>query len=224
MHHPRSRLLAGLAAVVVAGAVIACNPATGSPSPTIEPPSTVPSLAATAEPSLGSVASPEASAPSTGSGPITVTATEYAFTGVPATIESGATLTLRNAGMEPHQLVVMRKASDLALSPDELLRLPPSQLAGIVTVVGSVSAQPGATSTGTITLDEPGTYILFDPTPTGATALPSFDINAPMPSSVPIGGFDFLKGMLVQVTVTAGPAGASAAPSAGVMESSPGPS
>jgi hypothetical protein len=223
MRHPRSRLLAGAAVVVVALTVIACNPATGTPSPTLELPTTVPSLAPSVEPSLGTEASPDTSLPATGSGQITVTATEYAFTGVPATIETGATLTLQNSGQEPHQLVVLRKEKDLALSPDELLRLPPDQLAGMVTLVGSVSAEPGATSSGSVTLDQPGTYILFDPTPTGATALPSFDLGAPMPSSVPIGGFDFLKGMLVQVTVTGG-TGGGAAPSSAIVESSPGPS
>jgi len=75
---------------------------------------------------------------------VDVTAKDYAFQGLPATVDAGKTsFEFANSGTEMHEMVVIRKNDDTTESFDELLALPQDEAEKKTTVAGSVFAPPG---------------------------------------------------------------------------------
>jgi hypothetical protein len=129
---------------------------------------------------------------------LTVTATEYAFGGLPATLEAGAVvIDFENTGEEFHQLLVLRVNDGVTETLDELLALPEAEGQSKAAPVGGAFAAPGGTGHGMIDF-EPGRYIAICFLPTGAT-----------PENMPLieagehdGAPHFTQGMVVEFNVT----------------------
>lgn len=105
--------------------------------------------------------------------PIVVTAVDYGFEGLPEKIRAGTTLTLVNESMvELHELVAIRLPDDETRSVDQLVQLPPDELAAffpsVATVVIAPPGESGFAVEGTGTLTEPGRYAVICAIPTGA--------------------------------------------------------
>lgn len=103
-----------------------------------------------------------------------VTATEYAFEGMPAEVESGLiAVKLTNEGQEAHEIGVGRKAEGVTETWQELLELPEEEADSSVVFVGGGFA-PSTGSIGYAFLDtsEGGEYaaLCFVPTGTVVTA------------------------------------------------------
>ena len=80
-----------------------------------------------------------------GSGPTTVEvrAVDYGFEDLPETVVAGSTLTLVNeSSVELHELVAIRLPDDEKRSADELVQLPPEELAQFFPLVDSVIIAP----------------------------------------------------------------------------------
>ncbi len=85
-----------------------------------------------------------------------VIATEYAFEGVPATLEAGeATFTLVNQGEEPHVMNLTKINDDRSL--EELIQLPQKEVQQVIEDAGQAEAKPGKSKTFTAEL-ESGRY------------------------------------------------------------------
>ncbi len=107
------------------------------------------------------------------SGTIEVTATDYGFSGLPDRVQAGTTFALTNTSdHEVHEYVAIRLPDDETRSVQELLQLPPEEIAAFFPLVDSVIIAPpgegGFPAVGTGTLDEPGRYALICTIPTGA--------------------------------------------------------
>ena len=106
-------------------------------------------------------------------GPVEVGAIDYAYTGLPATIAAGTELQLSNeSDSEVHELVAIRLPDDEQRSVDELVRLPPEELAAffpnVETVIVAAPGEVGIPVEGTGVLTEPGRYAVICVIPTGA--------------------------------------------------------
>ena len=107
------------------------------------------------------------------SGTIELTATDYGFEGLPARVQAGTTFTLTNTSdHELHEFAAIRLPDDETRSVEELLQLPPEELAAFFPLVESVMIAPpgegGFPVVGTGTLTEPGRYAFICAIPTGA--------------------------------------------------------
>ncbi len=107
------------------------------------------------------------------SGVIELTASDYGFEGLPARVQSGTTFTLKNTSSEElHEYAAIRLPDDETRSVEELLQLPPGELAAFFPLVDSVMIAPpgedGFPVVGTGTLTEPGRYAFICAIPTGA--------------------------------------------------------
>jgi hypothetical protein len=131
-----------------------------------------------------------------------VTAVDFAFEGVPTEVASGTTLGLTNEGQEVHEMVVVRRLPTTTQSLEELLAMPPDQAMGLVEDAGFAFAEPGQTAAETVTVGEPGDYIMVCFIPAGTTSLPSIDPNASAPPSLGTGAPHFTLGMVEEFTVT----------------------
>ena len=101
--------------------------------------------------------------------PVAVTAVNYAFQGIPATLDAGKTsFDLTNKGTEVHEVVVIRKNDDTTESFDELLALPEEEAQSKTTVVGSAFAAAGDDDYAVVDL-EAGEYIALCFIPEGTT-------------------------------------------------------
>lgn len=105
--------------------------------------------------------------------PVVVTAVDYGFEGLPEKVRAGTTLTLENESMvELHELVAIRLPDDETRSVDELVQLPPEELAAffpnVATVLISPPGESGFAVEGTGLLTEPGRYAVICAIPTGA--------------------------------------------------------
>ena len=158
-------------------------------------------------------------APATTAGPattaaaaetITVTAVDYGFEGLPSTIVAGTTLTLANeSSMELHEFVAIRLPDDETRSAEELLQLPPEELAAFFQFVSTViitppSAPEGFAVEGDGTLTEPGRYLVICAIPTGADPdeyLAAAAESEGGPPQVDGGPPHFVNGMFAEVTV-----------------------
>jgi uncharacterized cupredoxin-like copper-binding protein len=113
-----------------------------------------------------------------------VTATDDAFSGVPATATAGTTLLrLTNNGAEYHEIVLFRVADGETRSAQDLVALPQDQFAAALQQTGgSTLAAPGAQGVNTVDL-EPGRYVMACLIPVGSTpaafASGQVDPNAP---------------------------------------------
>jgi hypothetical protein len=89
---------------------------------------------------------------------IRVSATDYAFQGIPPTIAAGTTVfTLVNDGTEPHELDLYRIDDDTPQPMAELVRLPEAQRNEVLETITSVSTNPASADTVFATLI-PGRY------------------------------------------------------------------
>lgn len=106
-------------------------------------------------------------------GPIDITAVDYAFRDVPERVAAGSTVSLTNQSeVEVHEVVAVRLPDDETRSVEELVGLPPDELAAFFPLVETVLvAAPNASGVvveGDGTLAEPGRYALLCVIPTGA--------------------------------------------------------
>jgi hypothetical protein len=104
---------------------------------------------------------------------VVVTAVDYGFEGLPEKVKAGTTLALQNESMvEVHELVAIRLPDDETRPVDELVQLPPDELAsffpGVATVVIAPPGESGFAVEGTGVLSEPGRYAVICAIPTGA--------------------------------------------------------
>jgi plastocyanin len=104
---------------------------------------------------------------------VEVRAVDYGFEGLPERVAAGSTFTMVNeSAVELHELVAIRLPDDEQRSADELVQLPPEELAAFFPLVEAVViAPPEATGfpiEGTGTLSEPGRYLIICAIPTGA--------------------------------------------------------
>jgi len=105
--------------------------------------------------------------------PIEVRAVDYAFEGLPETVPAGTILTLVNeSSVELHELVAIRLPDDETRSVDELVQLPPEELAAFFPLVETVTIAPpeeaGFPIEGIGMLEKPGRYLVICAIPTGA--------------------------------------------------------
>lgn len=126
---------------------------------------------------------------------IEVTATDYAFAGLPTELEAGVvSFDLTNEGDEVHELLLLRKNDGVTQSPEELLALPQEEALALTTVVGvSAFAPPGGDDYLVADL-EPGEYLALCFVPVGMT---SHD-GGPPPDGPP----HAMEGMVAELTVT----------------------
>ena len=137
---------------------------------------------------------------------------DYAFVGLPDELAAGATLTIDNTSdSELHELVAVRLPDDESRGAEELLQLPPEELAVFFPGVTTVMLQaPGSDEVilaeGDGTLTEPGRYLVLCAIPTGAD--PGAYLSAAAeaeggpPQGVEGGPPHFVNGMWAEVTVT----------------------
>lgn len=111
------------------------------------------------------------SAPSTG--PLTVTAVDYAYEGLADEVAAGTEIALVNESRrEVHEFVAVRLDDDETRSVEELVQLPPEELgalfAGVEAVIVAPPNSDGFTVEGDGTLGSPGRYAIVCVIPTGA--------------------------------------------------------
>ncbi|MDJ0952967.1 MAG: hypothetical protein QNJ81_04750 [Acidimicrobiia bacterium] len=104
---------------------------------------------------------------------VAVRAVDYGFAGLPEQVAAGSTFTIVNeSSVELHELVAIRLPDDERRSADELVQLPPEELAQFFPLVETVIIAPpegdGIAIEGTGTLTEPGRYLIICAIPTGA--------------------------------------------------------
>lgn len=102
---------------------------------------------------------------------IEVTATDYAFAGLPEEMSPGTVaVTFANDGSEFHEMIVLRKNDDTGESFDEILAMTDEDAAqALVSEAGAIFAEPGATATALFNIEEPGDYIAVCFIPQGST-------------------------------------------------------
>jgi hypothetical protein len=212
----RTTLLRLGATVALAGATLAACSGTSSTSaspaatvaPSLEAPSTEPSMGASTEPSMEASASPESSS-SASSGPsgspeartVQVQAGDDRFMNIPVDPTTGTILTFRNVGQQAHGMWVLLRNPDATKDQtfDKIATMKPADLFKFVTVVGVLTADPGQEATGQIVLDQPGDYAVVDLLPVGTTTAPA----SPDPSAIPVGIPNFTKGLVGTFSVAA---------------------
>jgi hypothetical protein len=106
-----------------------------------------------------------------GYGQISITATDDAYHGIPATVGAGAVgLTLNNQGREAHQALIVRINDGVTQPFTALLDLPPDQRMQTAAALGSVEVDPGQVGTLFLRL-APGRYGVGDFLSQGSTSL-----------------------------------------------------
>jgi len=129
-----------------------------------------------------------------------VTASEYAFAGVPTTSAPGLrSFELSNKGKEVHEISILRINDDETASLRELLTQSPEQVMAKVQPVGLGFANPGETSFAVVDL-QPGRYAVVCFVPVGLT--PAVAEAAEKGQGPPPGGPPHAsRGMAVEVNV-----------------------
>ena len=151
-----------------------------------------------------STSAPKATPPKT----LAVTGVDYAFEGVPASVASGTTVTLKNTStQEVHELVALRVKDGDTRPISTLLALPEAerdQAAEFRGVTIAFPSKEGFNPQGPLTLSQPGRYLFVCTIPTGAdpVAYEEKAKTAQGPIEVPGGPPHVAKGMVKEVTVT----------------------
>jgi hypothetical protein len=123
-----------------------------------------------------------------------VTASDYAFEGVPEELSAGPTsFELTNDGEELHELMLVRKNDGVTTSADELLALPEEEALSQVTPVGSPAFAAQGEDDSLVADLEPGDYIGVCFIPVGTTSE-----EAPPPEGPP----HAMQGMVLEFTVS----------------------
>ncbi len=129
-----------------------------------------------------------------GWGKVDATAVEYAFQGIPATMEAGPTsFDLRNSGKELHELALFKKKDGVTESFDEILELSEEEGQAKVEQVGNSFAAPGDTDYAVVDLEE-GEYVALCFVPVGTTS----EESAPPEDAPP----HFTRGMKTEFEVS----------------------
>lgn len=140
---------------------------------------------------------------------VAIVGVDYAFEGVPATVDSRTELTLENQSeVEIHEIVALKVADDETRSAPELLQLPPEQQGDVATMVAVQVVFPDGESVepyGPVVLEEPGRYILACFIPEGADPDEFREAMAEAtegPPDVAGGPPHFTLGMFAELTVS----------------------
>jgi plastocyanin len=108
---------------------------------------------------------------------VEITAVDWAFEGVPESVEAGTKLSLVNEGEEPHELVAIRIPDEETRPVSEIVALPEEELGAVFggepTPATVLLAATGTTDTpgavmGDGTLTEPGRYAIVCFLPVGS--------------------------------------------------------
>jgi hypothetical protein len=101
---------------------------------------------------------------------VDATATEYAYSGLPAELPAGDyVLRLRNDGAEPHELQLVRVNDGVTESVEEILGLPEGEQLERVTPLTGVFAPPDGSALQVVRLADAGTYVALCLVPQGAS-------------------------------------------------------
>ena len=141
---------------------------------------------------------------------VTVTGVDYAYRGLPESVEAGTTLAFENESTtEVHELVAIRLPEDEARPVSELVQLRPEKLAaffpGVETVLIAPPGSDGFAVEGTGELTEPGRYAIVCVIPTGADPdeyLTAAAESKGGPPEVAGGPPHIVNGMFAELTVT----------------------
>jgi len=141
---------------------------------------------------------------------VEVTATDFAYVGLPTEVVAGTALTLTNdSATELHELVAFRIPDNDTRTVDEIIQLPPEELGAFFANVAAVIIAPpneeGFPVEGTGTLTEPGRYGIICAIPTGADPAEYLEAAATAeggPPEVAGGPPHFVNGMFAELTVT----------------------
>ncbi|MEW6154012.1 MAG: hypothetical protein AB1673_08510 [Actinomycetota bacterium] len=145
-----------------------------------------------------------------GPGTHTVTAADYRFENLPATVESGATLELVNSSsVELHELVAVRLPDSEQRSVDDLIRLPEAEIEALFTGPPAMVLlrAPGGdqiAAVGDGKLTERGRYLILCAIPIGADPdayIQAAQASGDGPPDVPGGAPHFTQGMYGQIIV-----------------------
>jgi hypothetical protein len=108
---------------------------------------------------------------------VAITAVDYAFGDVPATLAAGQySFKLENLSeAEGHEVIVFRKADGVTQSIEEILNLPEEESESLIVFKGAAFAEPGQEG-GTLTDLDPGAYglVCFIPVGGGEDGPPHF--------------------------------------------------
>lgn len=105
--------------------------------------------------------------------PLLITAVDYGYEGLPERVPAGTTIELRNVSdKEVHEFVAIRLPDDEERPVEDLVQLPPEEMAAFFPMVEAVLIAPpsetGFAVEGTGELTEPGRYAIICVIPTGA--------------------------------------------------------
>lgn len=136
---------------------------------------------------------------------------DYAFVGLPDELAAGATITVDNTSAnELHEFVALRLPDDEERGAEELLALPPEELAAFFPGVATVLLQaPGSDEVipaeGDGTLPDAGRYLVICAIPTGADPgeylAAAAESEGGPPEGVAGGPPHFVNGMWAEVQV-----------------------
>ncbi len=129
---------------------------------------------------------------------LAVTATDYTFRGLPASLDAGPViLELTNDGTELHQVMLLRLADGERATLEEITARPEEEILASSTPVGGAFAPPGTTGTGMLDLPT-GRYLAICALPVGATPQNMPAIEAGEHDGEP----HYTVGMVQLITVT----------------------
>lgn len=156
----------------------------------------------------GDDAGPEA--PEISDDAVLITGADYEFRNVPETAEVGTELALTNVSEEEvHEIVLLKVADDEKRPLNELLALPEDERNALAVFQGVTVAFPGEDAVftdGSMTLNEPGRYVLICSIPTGADPQAYRDAvadpDAQGPPDVEGGPPHLVNGMVAEIEVT----------------------
>lgn len=172
---PRRRIAIALAATAALGLLASACGSDKDSTATTEPAATT-AAPTTVNHTTGHPSTTTAGSSPTSAGTIAVTAGDYHFDGVPATIPAGSKLTFTNASTkEFHEMVVFRLDDSEQRSVPELLALGEEQLMALfgstepaAVLLGPPGGAPQIEAVGDGTLREPGRYMFVCTIPVGA--------------------------------------------------------
>lgn len=145
-----------------------------------------------------------------GDEPLLITGADYEFRDVPESVEVGTELAFTNVSDEEvHEIVLLKVADDETRPLNELLALPEDERNALAVFQGVTVAFPGEDAVftdGSMTLAEPGRYVLICSIPTGADPQAYRDAvadpDAQGPPDVEGGPPHLVNGMVAEVQVT----------------------
>jgi len=146
--------------------------------------------------------------PKAGGKPLTIIGTDYAFTGVPASVPAGTVLAFKNESTkEVHEIVALRVNDGETRPASVILQLPEAErdkAAEFRGVVVGFPGEEGFAPEGPLTLSQPGRYLLVCSIPTGAdpVAYREKAKTAKGPVEIPGGPPHVAKGMSAELKVT----------------------